>query len=77
MKKPLEEKEIPAVGFEYKMPPATALVGTNDSFTQVPATDTVAQSAQIVLREGEIQVEKKKTVAPAHKPVAGHKPPVK
>jgi hypothetical protein len=71
LKKPLTDKEIPAVGFEYKIPPASALVGTYDSFTQVPATDTVAASVQIVLRDGEIQLEKKKPV-PAHKPAAGH-----
>ena len=71
MKKPLEDKDIPAVGFEYKVPPATALVGTYDSYTQVPATATVAQTAQIVLRDGEIAPEKK--AAPVHhKPAAGH-----
>jgi hypothetical protein len=75
LKKPLTDKEIPAVGFAYKIPPGTALVGTYDTFTQVPATATVAaQSAQIVLRDGEIQLEKKKPAAPAHKPAAGHKP---
>jgi tetratricopeptide (TPR) repeat protein len=72
LKKPLDEKDIPAVGFEYKIPPATALVGVYDSYTQVPATATTAQSVQIVLREGEIQVEKKKAV-PTHKPAPGHK----
>jgi len=71
LKKPLEDKEIPAVGFEYKIPPATALVGNYDSYTQVPATATMAQTAQIVLRDGEIVAEKKKP-APAHKPAAGH-----
>ena len=71
LKKPLEDKDIPAVGFEYKIPPATALVGTYDSYTQVPATATTAQTVQIVLREGEVQLEKKKPV-PAHKPAAGH-----
>lgn len=71
--KPLTDKEIPAAGFEYKIPPATTLLGTYDSFTVVPATDTTEASAQIVLREGEVQVEKKKAV-PAHKPAAGHKP---
>jgi hypothetical protein len=78
MKKPLEEKEIPAAGHEYKIPPATALVGTYDSFTVVPATDTAPAAAQIVLRDGEIQLEKKKPV-PAHttpKPSAAHKPGV-
>jgi hypothetical protein len=73
MKKPLEDKEIPAVGFEYKIPPATALVGTYDSYTQVPATATMAQTAQIVLRDGEVALEKKKAV-PVHKPAAGHHP---
>jgi hypothetical protein len=70
LKKPLTDKEIPAVGFEFKVSPATALVGTYDSYTQIPATDTTAQSAQIVLRDGEIQPAEK--VAP-HKPAAGHK----
>jgi hypothetical protein len=74
LKKPLADKDIPAIGFEYKIPPATALVGTYDTFTQVPATATLAQTAQIVLRDGDIQLEKKKPAAPAHKPAAGHKP---
>lgn len=73
MKKPLEEKEIPAAGFGYKIPPATALVGTYDSFTVVPATDTAPAAAQIVLRDGEIQLEKRKPGTPVHpKPAAGH-----
>jgi len=44
-----------------------------DSFTQIPATDTTAQAAQIVLRDGVLVPEKKKPAAPAHKPAAGHK----
>jgi hypothetical protein len=72
MKKPLEEKEIPAAGFGYKIPPATALVGTYDSFTVVPATDTAPAAAQIVLRDGEIQLEKRKPVPVHPKPAAGH-----
>ena len=74
LKKPLADKEIPAVGFEYKIPPATALVGTYDTFTQVPATATLSQTAQIVLRDGDIQLEKRKPATAAHKPAAGHKP---
>jgi hypothetical protein len=70
LKKPLEEKDVPAVGFEYKIPPATALVGTYDSYTQIPATATMAQTAQIVLRDGEVAPAKK--AAPVHKPAAGH-----
>ena len=76
MKKPLTDKEIPAVGYTYKIPPATALVGTYDSFTVVPATDTTPAAALIVLRDGDVQPEKKKPVTPAHKPAAGHKPGV-
>ena len=71
LKKPLLDKDIPAVGAIYGFPPATALVGTYDSFTQVPATATISQTAQIVLRDGDILPEKKKPVAP-HKPAAGH-----
>jgi hypothetical protein len=46
------------------------LDGTYDSYTQIPATDTVAQSVQIVLRDGFIQPEKKKVVP--HKPTPAH-----
>jgi hypothetical protein len=74
MKKPLTEKEIPAAGSTYGVPPATSLVGTYDSYTQVPATATTAQSAQIVLRDGEIEAAVKKAAPAAHKPAAGHKP---
>lgn len=72
MKKPLEDKEIPAVGFEYKVPPAAALVGTYDSYTQVPATATTVPTVQIVLRDGEIAPEKKAAAPVHHKPAAGH-----
>jgi len=46
------------------------LDGTYDTYTQIPGTDTVAQSAQIVLRDGLLQ-QKKKVVphkaSPAHR----------
>ena len=71
LKKPLEEKEIPAVGYGYKNPPMTALVGVYDSFTVVPATDTTDAAAQIVLRDGAIVPAEKK--AAPHKPAAGHR----
>ena len=72
LKKPLEGKEIPAVGYEYKIPPATSLVGTYSSYSQVAATATTAQAALIVLSDGEVQLaEVKKPAAPAHKPAAG------
>lgn len=72
MKEPIKDKDIPAVGFEFKLQPAEELDGTYDSYTQIPATDTSVGSVQIVLREGSIQLEKKK--APVHKPAAGHRP---
>ena len=83
MKTPLADKDIPAVGFEFKLQPAAELDGTYDSYTQIPAKDAVpatattpavaatAQSAEIVLRDGFIHPEKKKPVV--HKPVPGHK----
>ncbi len=75
LKKPLEDKEIPAVGFEYGLQPAAELDGTYDSYTQVPATATTTQTAQIVLREGFIQPEKKKPVV--RKPSAVHRKPAR
>jgi hypothetical protein len=71
MKKPLEDKEIPAAGTVFGLQPAMELDGTYDSYTQVPATATTAQTAQIVLRDGFIQPEKK--AGPAHKPSAAHR----
>ena len=57
MKKPLTDKEIPAVGSDV-----TNLVGTYDSYTQTPP--------QIIMRDGEFQVTKKPVTH--HKPAAGH-----
>jgi hypothetical protein len=77
MKEPLAEKDIPAVGAEMKLMKdgGPELDGTYDTYTQVPATATTAQSAQIVLKDAILQAEKKKPVAhkPAAKPAAGHK----
>lgn len=72
LKKPLADKDIPAAGFVYGLQPAAELVGTYDNYTQIPATATTSQTAQIVLRDGDIIPEKKKA-APAHKPAAGHR----
>jgi hypothetical protein len=88
LKAPLADKDIPAVGFEFGLQSKgqTELDGTYDTYTQIPAKDAVpaadttpaapatAQSAQIVLRDGFIQAEKKKA-APVHKPAAGHHAP--
>jgi len=60
LKTPLADKDIPAAGTDLK-----GLIGTFDSYTQSPP--------QIILRDGEIQVEKKKPT-PTHKPAAGHHP---
>ena len=72
LKEPLKDADVPAAGFEYKLQPSAELDGTYDSYTQIPGTSTTAQSAQIVLREGFVQAEKKKGPAhPVHKPAAG------
>ncbi len=52
-------------------PPAPATATPAQAAPPAPATATPAQAAQIVLRDGFIQLEKKK-VAPVHKPAAGH-----
>jgi tetratricopeptide (TPR) repeat protein len=73
LKKPLDEKDIPAVGFEFKAQPATELDATIDSFTITPAVAPNPASAQIVASDGFVQAEKKaKPAAPAHKPGAAH-----
>lgn len=87
LKTPLADKDIPAVGFEFGLQSKgqAELDGTYDSYSQIPAKDAVpasgttpatpatAQSAEIVVRDGFIQAEKKRAT-PAHKPAAGHKP---
>ncbi|HVZ82787.1 MAG TPA: hypothetical protein VG893_03865 [Terracidiphilus sp.] len=70
LKEPLKDSEIPAPGFEFTTQPGPELDGTYDSYTQVPATDTTAQRAEIVLREGVVIPEVKKK--PVHKPAAAH-----
>jgi len=52
--------------------PAAELDATYATYTQIPATATTAARAEIELGEGFIQAEKKKPVAPTHKPAAGH-----
>jgi hypothetical protein len=72
LKTPLSaaDQKLYQPGFEFKTQPAAELAGTYDSYTQVPATATSVQSAQIVLRDGFIQPQKK---TPAHKPSAVHR----
>ncbi len=77
VKTSLTEKEIPAAGFVYgdHTKGEAELDGIYDSYTQVPATATAAQTAQIVLRDGSIVPEKKKPVP--HKPSPVHRAPAK
>jgi hypothetical protein len=74
LKTPLPEKEIPAVGSELGLSSKkqAELDGTYDTYTQIPGTDTVAQSAQIVLRDGAIVPVK---AVPVHKPTPAHHTP--
>ncbi|MDE3201550.1 MAG: hypothetical protein KGN79_11590 [Acidobacteriota bacterium] len=70
MKKPLTDKEIPAAGTVFGLlPNDNELDGTYDSYTQIPATATLSQRTEIVLRDGFIQEKKK---APVRKPAASH-----
>jgi hypothetical protein len=48
-----------------KIQPAEELDATYDTYTTTPASGTTAASAQIVLRDGFVQMEKKAT-APVH-----------
>jgi hypothetical protein len=75
LKAPLADKDIPAVGLVFGLASKgqAELDGTYDTYTQIPATDTTAQSAQIALRDGVVVPEKKKA-APVRKQVAGKKP---
>jgi hypothetical protein len=76
LKEPVSCKDAPAANFEFKLQPADELDATYDTYTPVPASGTRGATAQIVLRDGFIQAEKK--AAPAHhapaKPTAAHRP---
>ncbi len=74
LKKPLTDAELKIVqpGFEFKTQPQAELVGTYDTYRQVPATDKTSQSAEIALKDGEYVPAEKKKPAPAHRPV--HRP---
>jgi hypothetical protein len=71
LKKPLTdaEQKIVVPGFEFKTAPDAELVGTYDTYQQVPATDKTSQSASIVLKEGEFVAAEKKKPAAVHHPV--------
>jgi hypothetical protein len=75
MKKPLTEAELKTIqpGFEFKSAPDAMLVGTYDTYRQVPATDKTSQAAEIVLKDGEYVPAEKKKAPAAHRPAA-HRP---
>jgi hypothetical protein len=74
LKDPLSCKDAPASGTALGLQPAIELDGTYDTFTHTAAAGTTAASAQIVLSDGFIQLEKK--AGPVHhvpaKPSAAH-----
>jgi hypothetical protein len=74
LKTPLADKDVPAAGtvLGYESKGEAELDGNYDTYTQVPATDTTAQSAQIVLRDGVLTPKKAAKPAVKHKPTAGH-----
>jgi hypothetical protein len=74
LKEPLSCKDAPASGSALGLQPAIELDGTYDTFTHTAAAGTTAASAQIVLSDGFIQLEKK--AGPVHhtvKPSPAHK----
>ena len=77
LKEPISCKDAPAAGFAYTLQPADELDATYDTYTAIPASGTSAATAQIVLREGFTQAEKKSAPVhhPAGKPAAAHHPP--
>ncbi len=73
LKEPESCKDAPPSGFELKLQPATELDGTYDTYTQVPASAGKEATAQIVLSDGFLQLEKKEKAAPVHhRPAAAH-----
>jgi len=79
MKTPLAEKDVPAVGFEFKIPspkePGTALIGNYASYAQIPASDTTDQAALLVLNDGEIIPAEKRAPVKAAKATKAAKAP--
>lgn len=64
LKGPLACKDAPATDFQMALQPQEELDGTYDTYTTVPATASTAAKAQIVLKDGFVQQEKK--AAPVH-----------
>jgi hypothetical protein len=73
LKDPESCKDAPAASKELKVQPDLELDGTYTSYTPIPASAGKQASAQIVLGDGFLQLEKKTPVHhPAGKPAAGH-----
>lgn len=67
LKEPASCKEIPAVGSDFTTNPGAAeLVGTYDTYRQVPATDKTSQAAEIVLKDGQVIPGEAKKPTPVH-----------
>jgi len=75
LKAPVACKEVPAAGSDFGLQAKgeAELDGTYDTYTQIPATATMEQSAQIVLREGVVVPAEKKKPVPARKPAPGRR----
>jgi len=73
MKEPASCKDVPAVGEELKLQPATELDATYDTYTQIPAANGKDAAAQIVLSDGFLQLEKKAAPVVHHKPSPAHR----
>lgn len=69
LKDPLSCKDAPAPDSVMGLQPAMELDGTYDTYTTVPASNGNAAKAQIVLKDGFVQEEKKAPVR--HRPAAG------
>ena len=74
LKKPLTDADLKIIvpGFEFKTQPDATLVGTYDTYRQVPPTDKTSAAAEIVLKDGEYIAQEKKKAPAAHRPV--HRP---
>jgi tetratricopeptide (TPR) repeat protein len=69
LKEPVSCKDVPAAGATLGLQPATELDATYSTFSKIPAANGKDASAQIVLSDGFVQIEKK---AAPHKPTPAH-----
>jgi tetratricopeptide (TPR) repeat protein len=78
LKEPASCKDVPGAGATLGLQPATELDATYSTFTKIAAANGRDASAQIVLSDGFLQLEKKAPPhakpSPAHHPAAAHHP---